>query len=202
MKFLTKTIFIPSFSHLDLIRIYVLLFGIYFKKLSQNDIFFSQFSPFIIIFFSLILKKKKNLYNGGNGKYITVLRIQTILHRIRFKKFRLWILLESDRISKSFRTFFLQFLILFKVNTRFYSKIIYKNRILPYYTFFLTKKRSSFRKFRYDLVICFALKGSGSGFFFRIRVAEKSQILWIQIPNTGIYHCNLCRVGLCLRCQC
>ena len=57
--------------------------------------------------------------------FLPLLRIQTILHRVR-------ILLESDLI------FFFVICISFKVDTRFLLENhiiqLYKNRILPYYT--------------------------------------------------------------------
>ena len=66
-----------------------------------------------------------------------VLWIQTNLHRIRirFSKFRIRILLESDQISKNLR-YFCCCNFYSKGDARFYSKIIsYKNKILPSYTF-------------------------------------------------------------------
>ena len=69
-----------------------------------------------------------------------LLRIQTILR---------WILRPK---IKKFEILFCHFSFFLSLIQEFFSKIIiYKNRILPYYTQ-LTKK-SSLRKFRYDFLI-------------------------------------------------
>ena len=130
-------------------------------------------------------------FNNLFGKYFfsssQELRIQTILHRIRIW---IWILLESDLISKKFYIYFV-ISMPFKVDAGFYSKIIlYKNRILPYYTF-LTKK--SLLSVNLGMIFwlfwsMFCSLRIRIQFFFRIRirVAEKYQILWIRSTDKGL----------------
>ena len=90
--------------------------------------------------FYCIRGKKYEFWKRGGCKNIKYfyniypwLRIQTILHRIRFSKFR--ILLESDLISKNLRIFFLEFLFLSKMIQDFYSSLLLENLGMIYWSF-------------------------------------------------------------------